>query len=198
MTPFTPSARPKLFKHLLSGWRIGATLVCVLALTACELRTEQPLFTAADAAPVTLQNGYYKTNDGAAYLRIYNGTLVVAAHSHEALPRDALAIDLGSGLYLLQYGPIDQAARKYVIFRQAREGRAIQTAVYDCSKFTPFFDGFGIEVKTGAGGGCLLEGVTKASMLRAQRALAKILPDDAWTISYERMAEDEGARQFAR
>ncbi|MFG6433576.1 hypothetical protein [Roseateles sp. LYH14W] len=166
-----------------------------LWLTGCNLTTDRPLFSAEDAADVKLESGYYADGTKVAYIQVFGGKTVVNTQNDSRVPYQALAVDLGEGIYLLQYGKINEAARTYVLFRYDADGLGISTAVYDCNKDAAFFRNFGISIKVGPGE-CRMSGATKERLVRAQRALAKALPEDNWRRSYRATAYDEGARTF--
>lgn len=180
-------------KQTLSKWlALGLTFW----LTGCNLTTGQPLFSAADAADVKLQSGYYATSTDVAYIKVYGGKTIVNTQTDQRRPYDALAVDLGDGVFLLQYGHVDEAARTYVLFRYEQNGAGISTAIYDCGRDAPYFKNFGVTLTVAANGFCRMEGVTKESMVRLQRAIAKALPSDSWHRTYKAVPYEEGATAF--
>lgn len=178
-------------KRLLSRWLALAFTLC---LTGCNITTEQPLFSAEDAADVKLEGGYYAMGVDVAYIKVFAGKTVVNTRTDSRMPLDALAIELGEGLYLLQYGEIDKVERTYVMFRYEPDGTGISTAIYNCEEAAVFFRNFGISIKPETG--CRMGGVTKERMIRSHRALAKILPATSWDRALVAMPNDEGATKF--
>ena len=173
-----------------------AAALCGLLLAGCNLTTEQPLFAAADAAEVKLPTGYYAVlGSDMAHIEVIAGSAVVATQTDIRRRYDALAVALGEGVYLLQYGAIDETARSYVLLRYDADGAGIATAIYDCSKEADFFRGFGMVMTVLPSGWCRLDG-GREQMLRAQRAIAKALPAYAWTRYYTAVSADEGLRGF--
>lgn len=164
-----------------------------LWLAGCNLTTDHPVFTAEDAADIQLESGYYATGTDVAYIKVIGGKTVVNTQTDSRMPYEALAVDLGEGTYLLQYGKINETVRTYVLFRYNADGRSISTAVYDCSKDAVYFRNFGIKMEPGD---CRMSGVTKERLIRLNRALAKALPADSWHKSLRAMAPDDGAGMF--
>lgn len=164
-----------------------------LWLAGCNLTTDSPIFTAEDAADIQFKSGYYATGSDVAYIKVIGGKTVVNTQTDSRMPYEALAVDLGEGMYLLQYGKINENVRTYVLFRYDADGQGISTAVYNCSKDASFFRNFGIKVEPGD---CRMSGVTKERLIRLNRALAKTLPADSWHKSLRAMGPDEGAGVF--
>lgn len=169
----------------------GATVL----LSGCNLTTDRPLFGAEDAAELRLETGYYATGTGVAYIKVYGGRTVVSTQADSRVPYEGMAIDLGRGLYLLQYGEVTAVERTYVLFRYEADGKGISTAVYDCAKDAAFFQNFGIAIVADLGQ-CRMSGVTRERLVRASRAVAAALPEDSWHRTYRAVSSAEGARLF--
>lgn len=183
---------------MTANMRLSATLCMALSLLlgGCNVTTDEPLFSLADAANVKLSTGYYATGTDVAYIRVFAGRLVINATAAHSMPQDAIVVDLGDGLNVLQYGSIDQAKRTYVLFRYSPDSKSIFTAVYDCSKMSSAFGSRGIGIAVQRDGYCRMTGATKERFIDMQRAIARLIPDKDWSEHFRAMDAVEGSARF--